>query len=239
MATSIPYCQTIHLDASTRKSGAQIFNFIVEHWDLRLRRLTRRSSRRATRPQLTTCSTPNRPLPATPRATLAASVTILPISMASPTFSAVAPKAMVGYIIYLNGTPITWSSRKLKITPQSSAEAETAAACNACKAMTYIRNILATLGLTVDTPIEVVTDNEALRLSVRQPGVTQRTRHYESWMQYCRELQLRLVIDMIWTSTENMIADALTKALDKTKFIKFRSQMVTDVREGATSEARE
>lgn len=149
------------------------------------------------------------------------------------------PKAMAGYIIYLNGTPITWSSRKLKITPQSSAEAETAAACNACKAMTYIRNILATLGLTVDTPIEVVTDNEALRLSVRQPGVTQRTRHYESWMQYCRELQLRLVIDMIWTSTENMIADALTKALDKTKFIKFRSQMVTDVREGATSEARE
>ena len=41
-----------------------------------------------------TCSTPNRPLPATPRATLAASVTILPISMASPTFSAVALRAV-------------------------------------------------------------------------------------------------------------------------------------------------
>ena len=105
--------------------------------------------------------------------------------------------------------------------------------------MTYIRNILAALGLTVLTPIEVVTDNDATRLSVRHPGATQRTRHYEAWMQYCRELQLRRVIDMIWKPTDEMIADIMTKALDKTKFLKFRSQMVCDVREGATSGARE
>ena len=29
------------------------------------------------------------------------------------------PKPMAGYVIYLNGTPITWSARKLKIVPQS------------------------------------------------------------------------------------------------------------------------
>ena len=44
---------------------------------------------------------------------------------------------------------------------------------------------------------------------------------------------------MIWKPTDEMIADIMTKALDKTKFLKFRSQMVCDVREGATNGARE
>ena len=140
------------------------------------------------------------------------------------------PKPMAGYVIYFNGTPITWAARKLKIVPQSSAEAETAAACNACKAMQYVRNIMAELGVIIVTPIEVVTDNDATRLSVRNPGATARTRHYEGWMQYCRELQLKKVINMIFARTTEMIADIFTKALDKTTFIKFRDLMVQDVR---------
>ena len=88
----------------------------------------------------------------------------------------------------------------------------------------------AELGVIIVTPIEVVTDNDATRLSVRNPGATARTRHYEGWMQYCRELQLKKVINMIFARTTEMIADIFTKALDKTTFIKFRDLMVQDVR---------
>ena len=39
----------------------------------------------------------------------------------------------------------------------------------------------------------VYTDSDAARLVIVNPGTTARTKHYESWMQYCRELYLKPV----------------------------------------------
>ena len=62
------------------------------------------------------------------------------------------------------------------------------------------------------------TDNEATKETIEKPGVTARTKHFETWMQYCRERVLALEIIMQWIPTGDMLADIFTKSLDKTTY---------------------
>ena len=110
------------------------------------------------------------------------------------------PRPMAGYVIFLNGVPVAWSARKLKIVPLSSCEAETAAGCNASKALLFVRTLLNFMGAVVPVPIAMYTDNEATRIAVRNPGATQRTRFFEMWMTALRKLQLRVPIDCCFSA---------------------------------------
>ena len=69
-------------------------------------------------------------------------------------------------------------------------------------------------------------DNEDTRLGVRNPGATQRTKHYELYLHYSRKLFLDKIIEVNWVGTNDMIADIMTKPLDKTTFLKLRNLLV-------------
>ena len=134
--------------------------------------------------------------------------------------------SVAGFIILFNGTPLSWSARKLRLVPQSSTEAETASLCNACKAMMFVRNMFDFMLSTLELPIHCFTDNEGTRLGVRNPGATQRTKHYELYLHYSRKLFLDKIIEVNWVGTNDMIADIMTKPLDKTTFLKLRNLLV-------------
>ena len=53
-----------------------------------------------------------------------------------------------------------------------------------------------------------------------------RTRHYERWLLYAREQYLENFSVPMWINTGDMIADIMTKALDKTTFLKLRRMML-------------
>ena len=93
--------------------------------------------------------------------------------------------------------------------------------------MMFVKNMLAVLRMTVELPIQTHTDNDATRLTAINPGTTARTKHYEIWMRYCRELYLNLVIEVNWVPTKEQIADLLTKPLDKTTFLSLRALLMT------------
>ena len=94
--------------------------------------------------------------------------------------------------------------------------------------MMFIRNLLSELGAIVELPMETHTDNEATRLTTINPGTTARTKHYEIWMQYSRELYLNLIININWVPTKEQIADLFTKPLDKTTFLYLRSLLMSN-----------
>ena len=59
--------------------------------------------------------------------------------------------------------------------------------------------------------------------TVQNPGVTARTRHYERWIYYIRELYMRRVITIHLEGTAHMVAGILTKALNvKVVYYEFR-----------------
>ncbi len=138
------------------------------------------------------------------------------------------PRPMTGYVIFFNGSPIAWAARKLKIVPFSSCESETAAGVSALKTLTFLRNVLTFLKSNLELPVVMHTDNEACRLAAHNPGATQRTRFFEIWMAALRKHQLDRTIDIQWCSTNDMIADIMTKPLDKTTFLKHKAWLVYD-----------
>jgi len=55
-----------------------------------------------------------------------------------------------GFVIMLNGGAVQWAARKVRIIPDSSAEAETASASRAAKDTVAIRMVLADMRIIVD-----------------------------------------------------------------------------------------
>ena len=107
------------------------------------------------------------------------------------------PKPIYGFVIFANGTPIAWASRKMKIVPLSSCEAEIYGCMEVCRCAMWIRLLLGeVLTTTPELPMVCHTDNEAAKATIEKLGVTARTKHYDTWMHYCRELITQLKITM-------------------------------------------
>ena len=136
------------------------------------------------------------------------------------------PVPFGGHAILFCGGAVTWSARKLKIVPQSSAEAEIAVYTSCAKDLKFVVNLLKDLGITLAHPIEIHCDNSAAVSNVKNVGTTARTRHYERWIQLGREQYLERFSLPTWISTKDQIADIFTKPLDKTTFLKFRAALL-------------
>ena len=135
-----------------------------------------------------------------------------------------------GHVVIYGGAAVSYSARKVKTVPQLSAEAETAAYSKAAKEVRYVTNIIGPEGfqLKLSLPITIKCDNQAAVSTIKNAGSTARNRHYERWLQYGREQYLNLISQPLWISTEVMIADILTKPLDKAAFLKFRAGLLNN-----------
>ena len=140
------------------------------------------------------------------------------------------PAPFGGHVVFYCGGAVGYQSRKLKIVPQSTAEAETAVYATAAKDLQFIINVLGSDGLQakINLPIAIHTDNEAAVSTIKNPGATARTRHYERWVLYGREQYLKRTSFPVHVYTKNQIADIFTKALDKTSFLKFRDALLNN-----------
>ena len=76
-------------------------------------------------------------------------------------------------------------------------------------------------------PSASLIDNKAAVDVVRFPGATKRTLHFDRWLHFARELCLRNKVELFLVGTDDMMGDIFTKALDKTKFIKCRSYIMS------------
>ena len=130
-----------------------------------------------------------------------------------------------GHVILFCGAAIAFQSKKLKIAPQSSAEAETAVYASTVKDLRFVLNVLKDLQQRVSLPVSILCDNQAAVSNVTNVGATQRTRHYENWVTFGREQYLSRVSVPQWVPTAEQVADIFTKALDKTTFLKFRAML--------------
>ena len=132
-----------------------------------------------------------------------------------------------GHVVMIMGCAVSWSAKKMRIVPLSSAEAETACGSIACRDLQFVRFVLGDLFVEKVgfpfSPVPIVTDNEATYLGCDNPGATGRTRHYERWLFYLRELAMNKSVRVIHTLTNNMMADVFTKAVDKGTFIRCRT----------------
>ena len=69
------------------------------------------------------------------------------------------------------------------------------------------------------------TDSESSQKLLQADGFNRRTQHLHLAHAFVQRLIFHEVLVIQWVSTDNQIADVLTKVLDKVKFEKFRKMM--------------
>ena len=133
---------------------------------------------------------------------------------------------MFGFIIFLFGAPIAYVAKRLKVIALSSAEAEYAAMSNACKELTFIRQILKDLGLLLSGPIVLFVDNQAAIQICINSGVTARKKHFSDAIHNCRHDYVHQKILPFFISTKDQLADGFTKALAKAMFAPWAARIM-------------
>ena len=125
----------------------------------------------------------------------------------------------------LNG-PILWSSRKLTVVADSSAEAEIAQGSRCTKDMVFARTVLAGVKRPVLGLSTTIVDNSAMYDLVNKEGSSSRTRYFERATVLIKYAVMRLMVTLHLVSTKHMIADIFTKATEKETFERMRDYIM-------------
>ena len=81
------------------------------------------------------------------------------------------------------------------------------------------------VGYEIDSPTTLYEDNQgAIELS-KNPKFHNRMKHIDISYHFIRERVLSKEISMTYCTTDNMLADAMTKGLTRDNFKKFRSSL--------------
>lgn len=133
-------------------------------------------------------------------------------------------KSNSGHVFLVNGGTVCWSTRKQSLVTLSTCEAEFVALSEACRAASWIRRILADLKQDQNQPTIVYEDNQScLELIEKEQRLSERSKHIDTRFYFVKDYIDKGLVDCIYCPTNEMLADALTKALNATKFISFRN----------------
>jgi transposase InsO family protein len=138
------------------------------------------------------------------------------------------PRPMAGYASCYGGAALSWAAKSLKIVPLSSAEAESAVFSLGCKDAMFVKQLLAELRpkATPQIVINAFIDNTAAIDIVKSHGASGRTKHFERWITYVRDLYQRKIVVVSHLKTDEMPADIFTKPLPYLTFTKFRKMLL-------------
>lgn len=125
-------------------------------------------------------------------------------------------RSYTGYVFMYGGAAISWESKKQRTVALSSTEAEYMGLSEACKEAIYLRNVYEEL-MSRPMTITLYNDNQAAQKIAHNPVYHKRTKHIDTRFHFIREVVERDVVQVKYVSTNDMIADVLTKGLDARK----------------------
>ena len=119
--------------------------------------------------------------------------------------------SVTGFIIYLQGAPVCWRSKAQKGVTLSSSEAEYVAISEAVKEIKFIYYLLQGIGINVELPIIVKTDNIGAMFMAQNSSSGLRTRHVDTRYHYIRENVEDGIIKIEFVKSMENDSDIFTK----------------------------
>ena len=116
-----------------------------------------------------------------------------------------------GYIIYICGIPIAWSSKGMKSVVLSTTEAEYMALSEVVKELKFIVQLLQTMNIEVELPITVYVDNVGAIWLSNNHTTSDRTKHIDIRTSFVKEYQEDGKIIIKFVKSEENEADIFTK----------------------------
>ena len=128
----------------------------------------------------------------------------------------------------MNCAPILVISKKQPTNSGSSTESEMKGYNYCGCAIEWIRNIMQYVYLQeLETSI-IEVDNKPSILAIRSACITGNLRHIHPQNWYCRLLYQQRKVIFAWVSTNELLADALTKPVGPKDFKRYRTRLLGD-----------
>lgn len=123
-----------------------------------------------------------------------------------------------GYLLYLGCTPISWRFRKQNSVARSSTEAEYRALADSCSKLMWITSLLSELGVKLNQQPVLYCDNLGAKSLSSNPVFHSRMKHIALAFHFVREQVHKGLLRVAYVSTEDQLADVLTKPLLRQRF---------------------
>ncbi|CAL1680763.1 unnamed protein product [Lasius platythorax] len=128
-------------------------------------------------------------------------------------------RSQSGFIFILNGSPITWESRKQSTVALSTCEAEYMALTEGAKEAIFMQRFLKELGFDRLGDITIFGDNLGSIKLAENPVFHQRSKHIDIKYHFIRDAIHHGGLKIQHISTEDTVADVLIKGLPREKHI--------------------
>lgn len=134
-----------------------------------------------------------------------------------------------GMICFMNGGPVSWSSRLQKLCAQSTAESEIYAVTDCVKEAIHLQLLCEECGVrTIVVPMTVWEDNNACIQMGHGLRGSKAAKHFEVRLRFLNEHCRDKTIEFARLGTKEQLADGLTKALLLPAFRLFRDQVLKE-----------
>jgi len=127
-------------------------------------------------------------------------------------------RSVSGYLVFLNGAPVSFKSVQQKVVTLSTTEAELYVITQGAQEMLFVLKVLESIGQEVKKPMNLFCDNRGAIELTNNYSVGGRTRHVEVRQFFLRDLKELKIILCKWRSGRDISSDMFTKNLDKATF---------------------
>jgi hypothetical protein len=134
-------------------------------------------------------------------------------------------KSISGYCFFIGKSLISWRAKKQATVSRSSSEAEYRALSSATCELQWLLYLLADLQVTLIRTPTLYCDNQSALHIASNPVFHERTKHLDIDCHLVREKVLKGILKLLPVSTNDQMADFLTKALAPPKFHDFISKL--------------
>ncbi|KAG8485451.1 hypothetical protein CXB51_021502 [Gossypium anomalum] len=134
-------------------------------------------------------------------------------------------KSTSGYFFTFSSGVFSWSSKKQQTVAQSTTEAEYIVAAVAVNKAIWLRKLLCDLNEEQLEPTEIKVDNQSAVAIAKNPVFHGKTKHFKIKFHFVREAEQSKEVNLIHCSSQDQLADILTKPLGVTRFEVLRSKI--------------
>jgi hypothetical protein len=130
-----------------------------------------------------------------------------------------------GCVFLLGSSLVTWASQKQRVVALSSCEAEYIASANAACQGIWLSRLLGEL-LNIQAPtVKLLVDNKSAIALSKNLVHHDRSKHIDTRFHFIRDCVDKGEVDVGHVGTRDQLADILTKALGRVRFLEFRQQL--------------
>lgn len=134
-------------------------------------------------------------------------------------------KSTSGYVFLLGGGAVAWMSKKQPVVTLSTTEAEYVAAASAACQGVWMRRLLETVKHPQNERTTIFCDNSSTIKLSKNPVLHKRSKHIDVRFHFLRNLTNEGIVELVHCSTEDQIANIMTKALKLETFERLRKQL--------------